>query len=414
MNILFVHQNFPGQYRQIVEWLGARGGHQIVFLTQRTNVPAIPGVRLVSYKSHHRSAKDSYALSRYFEDCMGAAYGAMLACRDLNVAGFVPDVVVGHVGWGELSLIKNVWRNVPIIGYWEYFFLSEGGSVGFDREFPASPDSHLVMKARNAINYLTLPDIDLGQSPTHWQMNTYPAEFRRQSYVCHDGIRTDRLLPNPTAGVPLSRLGRTVTADDEVFTYMSRNMEPTRGFHVFMRSLPTILAQRPNARVLIVGGNEASYGNASTTEGGYRADLEREVGDRIDWSRVHFLGRLPYADFRRVIQISRCHIYLTVPFVLSWSLLECMSMQATIIASDTEPVREVVTHGETGLLVDYFSPDALAKQVIEVLSHPAEYGHLGPAARNHVVEHYDFLTKTAKIHVDRINSLVPKAMQIET
>ncbi len=412
MKLLFVHQNFPGQYRQLVDWLAQQGGHEIVFLTQRQGVTAPPGMRVIQYQSNHKSGKDAYALSRYWEDCTGSGYGAAQACLSLRKEGFTPDVIIGHVGWGELTFTKIVWPDVPVLGYFEYYFLAKGGSVGFDPEFPASPNVPFIMHARNAVNYINLETVDLGQSPTLWQRDTYPESFHSKIYTCHDGIRTDRLLPDPSAKVYLDRLKRAVSREDEIFTYMARNMEPTRGFHVFMRALPHILDARPNARVLIIGGNETSYGKESAAQGGYRAEMEREVGDRVDWSRVHFLGRVPYPDYQKVMQLSRCHIYLTVPFVLSWSLLETMSMGATIVASDVAPVREAITHGETGMLVDFFQPEALAKQVVEVLASPDDYAHLGKAARAHVIERYDFLTHCLPEHIHRINSLAPNVTPI--
>jgi glycosyltransferase involved in cell wall biosynthesis len=311
------------------------------------------------------------------------------------------------VGWGELTFLKEIWPDAPIIGYFEYYFLAKGGSVGFDPEFPASQHAPFLMHARNAVNFANIQTVDLGHSPTQFQRSTFPESFHPKIYVKHDGVRTDQLRPNPEAAVPLGRLGRMVTRDDEVFTYMARNMEPTRGFHIFMRALPKILEARPNARVLIIGGNETSYGKPSDAQGGYRAEMAREVGDRLDWDRVHFLGRVPFSSYKSIIQLSRCHIYLTVPFVLSWSLLESMSMGATIVASDTAPVREVITHGETGLLFDFFDPDALASSVIDVLEDPEGHAHLGRAARAHVVDSYDFHTKCLPEHIARINSLVP-------
>jgi len=412
MKLLFIHQNYPGQYRQLVQWLAAQGDHEIVFLTQRKEVPPSPGIKVVRYDRHHSPGKDAYALSRYWEECAGSGYGAALACRKLKEAGFTPDVIIGHVGWGELTFTKIVWPSVPVLGYFEYYFLAEGGSVGFDPEFPPAEATPYIMHARNAVNYINLETVDMGQSPTMWQRNTYPDSFHDKIYTCHDGIRTDLLRPNPAASVYLDRLGRAVTREDEIFTYMARNMEPTRGFHTFMRALPHILEARPNARALIIGGNDVSYGKKSDESGGYRAVMEREVGDRLDWSRVHFLGRVAYADYQRVMQVSRCHIYLTVPFVLSWSLLECMSMQATIVASDVAPVREVITHGENGLLVDFFDPEAMAAQVAEILARPGDFAHLGPAARAHAVACYDFETRCLPVHVDRINRLAPEARLI--
>jgi glycosyltransferase involved in cell wall biosynthesis len=301
---------------------------------------------------------------------------------------------------------------VPIIGFFEYYFLAQGGSVGFDPEFPAFDHAPFLMHARNAVNFANFQTVDLGQSPTFFQRDTYPTNFHDKIYVCHDGIRTDRLVPNPHARVPLSRLGRAVTRDDEIFTYMSRNMEPVRGFHKFMRALPQILAERPNARALIIGGNEVSYGKASDAQGGYRAEMEREIGARVDWDRVHFLGKVPYAAYQQIIQISRAHVYLTVPFVLSWSSMEAMSMGATIIASDTAPVREVMKHGENALLVDFHDHNALAAQVMEVLARPEAFSQLGQAARAHMIANYDFTTKCLPTHIARINSLVPKGRAI--
>ncbi|GHD98390.1 glycosyl transferase [Allgaiera indica] len=373
----------------------------------------MPGVTIRAYASHHRPAADAYGLSRHFEECMGNGYGAALAAQQLKQEGFTPDIILGHIGWGEVTFLKQVWPGVPVLGYFEYFFLARGGSVGFDPEFPAAPEAPYLMQARNGANYLAAASVDLGQCPTAWQLGTFPSEMQAKCYTCHDGIRTDRLRPDPAASLSLGRLDTALTRDDEVFTYMARNMEPTRGFHIFMRALPRILAARPRARALIIGGNEVSYGKGSGEKGGYRAEMERELGDRLDWDRVHFLGRVPYASYRQVIQLSRCHIYLTVPFVLSWSLIEAMSMGATIVASDTAPVREVIAHGRNGLLVDFFDPAALAAQVTEVLERPGDFADLGVRARADAVAKYDFLSATLPEHLKRINALLPRRDRIE-
>ncbi|MEO0416443.1 MAG: glycosyltransferase, partial [Verrucomicrobiota bacterium] len=225
--------------------------------------------------------------------------------------------------------------------------------------------------------------------------------------VCHDGIQTQNLQADPEATTYLKRIDRNLNREeDEVFTFMARNMEPTRGFHQFMRALPRILDARPNARVILIGGSDYSYGRASDKKGGYREEMENEVGHLLDWDRVHFVGKVPYNNFQRIVQVSRCHIYMTVPFVLSWSFLESMAMEATVVASDTSPVKEVVEHGKNGLLVDFFDPKAIANQVIEVLENPKDFAHLGPAARQTVVEKYDYNTVCLPEHIRQLNSLV--------
>ncbi|EBA14531.1 glycosyl transferase, group 1 [Roseobacter sp. SK209-2-6] len=413
MKLLFVHQNMPGQYREILAWLAARGTHDLAFLTQRRDVQ-LNGVKTITYRAHQQATKDSYGLSKDWENAAGAGLGAALALRELHRSeGYKPDIIIGHTGWGELLFMKEIFPDVPVIGFFEYFYRTSGGLVGFDPESPPNDQAGFFAKARNTVPYASIESVDLGHVPTAWQRDRFPASFHDRMYLCHDGIRTDRLLPDPAASIGLGRLGQPLTRDDEVVTYVARNMERARGFHIMMRALPRILAERPKARVLMIGGNETSYGTESKHPGGLRGEMEEELGSNIDWSRVHFLGKVPYDDLCRIIRISRCHIYLTMPFVLSWSLLESMSMQATVVAADVDPVREAVTHGETGMLVDFFNPQALADQVVDVLARPGDYAHLGPNARAHVVEHYDFLNRCLPEHIAQINSLVPAAKRIE-
>lgn len=408
MKILMVHQNYPGQYRELLTWLIEQGGHEIVFLTQKEGVPQRAGVKVIRYRAHHKPSDAAYALTKYWEECCGNGLGAARAMEQLDAEGFVPDIILGHIGWGELTFVRQVWKDVPVIGYFEYYYLFEGGSVGFDPEFPATSDTRYILHARNAMNFANIETVTLGVVPTKWQQDTFPKSFHGKFYTCHDGIRTDRLLPNPDASIGLSRLKRNITRNDEIITYMARNLEPVRGFHQFMRALPKILDARPNARALIIGGYEASYGRKSDIEGGYRAQMEREVGKDLDWSRVHFLGRVPYDDFRKIICLSRCHIYLTVPFVLSWSLLEAMSMQAPIVASNTAPVREVMKDGKAGLMADFFSPDEIAEKAIQLLSDYKLGEKLGRTARAQVIRSFDFEKVCLPQHLKQINKLVPK------
>ena len=414
MKFLFVHQNMPGQYRELVQWLADKKEHEIVFLTQRKNPPIFEGVKTVRYKPHHRAGEKTYGLVRTWENATGSGFGAAQAAQQLREDGFTPDIIIGHVGWGELTFIKEIYPDVPVIGFFEYFYSTKGGPVGFDPESPVSAHSPYLMTAHNAVPLVNIEVVDLGHCPTYWQRDRFPKSFHDRVYVCHDGIRTEKLRPNPDVELALGRLDQPLTRDDEIVTYMARNLETTRGFHQFMRALPKIQAERPNARFLIVGGNDVSYGGKSKHPGGLRAQMEAEVGENVNWEKVHFLGQVPFEDYQKIIQISSCHIYLTMPFVLSWSLLESMSMQAPIVASDVAPVREAITHGETGLLVDFFDPSALAAQVSDLLANPETYSYLGKNARNHVVETYDFLTVCLPEHIKQINALVPEHKRIST
>lgn len=413
MKILFVHHNMPGQYREMIQWLAEQKQHDLVFLTQKDPAPTLKGVTTVRYKAHHKAEDTAYGLSKVWENATGYGYGAARAMRKLKREhDYTPDIILGHTGWGELLFTKDVWPDVPVIGFFEYFYNNEGGIVGFDPERPPSEESPFLNRARNVVPLSSFDSLDLGVVPTHWQKNTYPSYFHSKLYCCHDGIRTELLKPDPDVEISLGRVDRPLTRDDEIFTFMARNLERARGFHVLMRALPQIQAERPNARVLIIGGNGSSYGKKSPHPGGLRGEMEEELGTRVDWSRVHFLGNVPYNTYQKVIQISRCHLYLTMPFVLSWSCIEAMSMGATMVATDVAPVREAITHGKTGLLIDFHDPSHLAKQVVEVLANPEDYAHLGVAARKHAIKHYDFLTRCLPMHINRINSLVKTGAKI--
>lgn len=239
MKVLFVRQNFPGQYKHLVAWLAAQGGHQIVALSQREQ-QEIQGITHVRYAPHCKAAQDAYGLVRHWEDSMGMGFSVVQACQQLQSDEFRPDLVIGHVGWGELTFLKQVWPETPILGYFEYFYLAQGCSVGFDPEFPASEHTPFLMHARNAVNFANIQTVDLDQSPTQSQCDTFPVSFRQKIYVCHDGIRTDIARPNSNASVKLRRVDRPLTRADEIFTFMARNLEPRRGFHQFTRALPRI------------------------------------------------------------------------------------------------------------------------------------------------------------------------------
>jgi len=247
---------------------------------------------------------------------------------------------------------------------------------------------------------------------TRWQLGTYPAMFHDKVKAIHEGVRSDLLKPNPGAHIKLGRIERPIARADEVFTYMARNLEPARGFHQFMRALPHIQRLRPNARAVVIGASGVSYGSKPGEPGGFRAVMEKEVGAELDWERIHFVGQVAYEHYVSAIQVSSCHIYLTVPFVLSWSLLESMAMEATIVASDTAPVREVMEDGKTGFLVDYFSPEAIAAKVAEVLAHKNHHREIGRAARRHVVANYDFATVCLPQFLNHLNSILPRQHQM--
>jgi glycosyltransferase involved in cell wall biosynthesis len=242
-------------------------------------------------------------------------------------------------------------------------------------------------------------------SPTHWQSSTVPERYRDQVTVIHDGIDTERARPDPRAEVRLAKSGLTLRPEDEVITFVNRNMEPYRGFHIFMRALPEIQRRRPKAIVLIVGGDEISYGRHLPNGETWRQRMLAEVGAALDMRRVRFVGRIPYDDFVTMLQVSAAHVYLTYPFVLSWSMLEAMAAGCLVIGSATPPVEEVIRDADNGLLVDFFSPEAVAEAVDRVLSHPDRMADVRRRARATIVEHYDLRTVCLPRHVALVDAV---------
>ncbi len=387
MKFLFAHQNFPGQYLHVARHLGAQGRHQVVFLTQREDA-GLPGVQKVIYKPGRKVDKHVHHYLRETEAGVLNAQQVARAAIELKQAGFVPDVMVGHNGWGEIWYLKEVFPDVPLLGYFEFFYRLQGADVGFDANASLIFDTGPRLRTKNIGNLLGLEAADLGQCPTQWQRSLYPARYRSVLRVVHEGIETTTVAPDPKASIKLPD-GRVLNAGDEILTYVARNLEPYRGFPNFMRSLPAILDKRPKAQVLVIGGDETSYGPNLAGGKTFRGQLLQELGDSLDRSRVHFLGRVPYPVFLQVLQVSRAHVYLTYPFVLSWSMLEAMSAGCLVIASRTAPVEEVVRHRDNGLLVDFFNSAELADTVIAALEQPEAFAQIRRNARQTVIERYD-------------------------
>jgi glycosyltransferase involved in cell wall biosynthesis len=314
----------------------------------------------------------------------------------MRESGIQPDGIIAHHGWGESLFLKEVWPNAKLGIYCEFFYRVDGADVGFDPEFPARDEGDACrLRLKNLNNLLHFEIADAGISPTNWQASTFPEPMRSKITVVHDGINTETVAPNPDVRVTLNG-DLTLSRKDEVITFVNRNLEPYRGYHTFMRALPEILRLRPKARVLIVGGNEVSYGAkpVEAQHGGrtWREIFANEVRPQIsdsDWARVHFLGNIAYQHFIPLLQLSTVHVYLTYPFVLSWSLLEAMSVGAAIVASDTQPLHEAIQHGHTGRLVNFFDHQALAAEVSALLDDAAERQRLGANARALVKANFD-------------------------
>lgn len=410
MKILFIHQNFPGQFKHLAPAL-AKHGHDTVALTLRVEKPTKwNGVRVLPYKLKPRAAQNTLPWLVDFDTKVTRAEACYHAAVQLREQGFTPDLIIAHPGWGESLFLKDVWPKAKMAIYCELYHKAEYPHTGFDKEFQPEIRATEAMRLRlkNVNNHEHFDIADAGISPTAFQADTFPPEFRDKITVCHDGIHTDVLTPDSAARLTLPT-GETLTRKDELITFVNRNLEPYRGYHVFMRALPRLLKERPNARVLIVGGDDVSYGARPPKGQTWKQIFIDEVRSQIpdqDWARVHFLGRIPYDQFQSLLKVSRVHVYLTYPFVLSWSLFETMSVQGAIVASKTAPVEEAIIHGQNGRLVDFFDKDALVEEVTRLLDNASEREELGRAARKLIVNNYDLASICLPKQLSWVESLV--------
>jgi glycosyltransferase involved in cell wall biosynthesis len=347
----------------------------------------------------------------YLRESEGAVLNAQEVARiafNLRKAGFIPDVMLGHNGWGEIWYLKDIFPEAPLIGYFEFFYRLHGADVGFDPADPITLDTAPRLRTKNLGNLLALDTADIGQCPTEWQKSGYPRRYQSILNVIHEGIDTTVVKPNPAARVIVADKKAAFAAGEEIVTYVARGFEPHRGFPTFMRSLPKILAARPNARVLIVGGDEVSYGPKLPKGQSYRQKMLAELAGTLDTNRIFFLGKIPHSGFLKVLQISRVHVYLTYPFVLSWSMLEAMSAGCLVVGSRTPPVEEVIHHGGNGLLVDFFSPEQIADRVIEALDDHKSFASLRSNARQTIVDRYDLRSICLPAHLRLLNMMVTR------
>lgn len=375
MNLLIIHQNFPGQFRHVA--LAALHRRFNVLAIGRDTAPGVAGIKLIRYRSSQIKPRESHPYLHRYED---AVFDGQKVCEllgQIKRKGYRPDVMLAHPGWGETLFIKDVYPDVPLIHFCEYYYQSHGADSGFDPEFSCAANSSSRLRVLNSMHLLNIEQCDIGIAPTVWQRSLFPPVYHSKIRVMHEGVIPVRGLETVESLI-LSN-GVVITADQPVVTYVARNLEPYRGFHSFVRSIPHIQAKCPSAQIVIIGGDEVSYGRLPVGYKNWRERMLSEVD--FDRSNVHFTGRLSYQEYRAVLKLSKAHVYLTYPFILSWSLLEAMASGCTVIGSDTAPVKEVIVHGCNGILVDFFDYEAIADAVCNVLESPDEFDRIRNSAR---------------------------------
>jgi glycosyltransferase involved in cell wall biosynthesis len=398
MRILFLHPNFPAQFRHLAAFLGKNCQHQVFFATNRRE-GQIPGVQKVIYEKSRTAKPETHHYVRPLENAVLEGQAVYRLAQKLKEQGFIPDVVYGHSGWGPTLFIKDVFPKTRLLSYFEWFYRAFGSDADFDPGDPINADDQARIRIKNAPILLDLYGCDRGLSPTYWQRQQFPPEYHQKITVLHDGIDTNYFHPQPGAKLILPRLNLDLSEVDEIVTYVARGMEPYRGFPQLIETISILQKRRPQCHFVIVGQNRVAYGKSLPNGLSYKEMMLAKFP--LDSSRVHFTDLIPYSEYLQVLQASSVHIYLTRPFVLSWSMLEALATGCLVVASNTAPVTEVIEDGVNGLLVDFFSPAAIADRVEAVLNRRDSMARIRQKARETILERYD-LAKLLPQHIDWI------------
>ncbi len=391
----------PGQYKFLCREFARDKNNKVVFITKPRNVN-IDGVHKVEYAMRRDASPQTHRYLINAERGILQGQEVWRMCKKLKEdENFIPDIVVTHPGWGDALFVKEIFKGVPVLSFFEFYYHPEGADVGFDPDTKHTDDDFARIRAKNIVNLMALEQADWGVSPTFWQRDVHPEIFHPKISVLHDGIDTDIAKPNPDVTLTLAN-GKQLSRKNKVVTYIARNFEPYRGFPTFMRAAEIILKERKDVDIIAVGADGVSYGKKLGSGETWRQKMLGEV--KLDKNRIHFPGIVSYSNLMKLFQISSAHIYLTYPFVLSWSALESMACGVPLVASSTTPTREIVTDGENGLLADFHSPENVAKHVLYMLDNPEHAAQMQKNARKTIMDNYA-LKDLLPLHMDLVRDV---------
>jgi glycosyltransferase involved in cell wall biosynthesis len=390
-DILFIHNNFPGQFGDLSQAL-QKAGYRVAAIGA-AKAPGVQGIP-ISRWSHKKGTTDGiFRPAIRAEADLIRARAAADAAMALKKQGFDPKVIVGHPGWGETVGMRLIFPKAKQVLFGEFYYHGVGSDIDFDTEFdPPDFDRSFTGYSKNATLAMAYCEAETIVCPTRYQASTLPEALQPRIKLIHEGVDTQRASPDPSATLTLPD-GRVLDNSVPVFTHVNRHLEPLRGLHAFLRALPRALGELPEAQAIIIGNESASgYGGKAPDGRTWKAYFWDQVKDQLDPARVHFLGRTTHEEMISAMRISAAHVYFTYPFVLSWSLLEAMSCECLVLGSDTEPVRDAIQDGVNGRLLDFFDREALGQAMIEAWREKDRFLDMRKAARRTVVETFDQAT----------------------
>lgn len=390
MVIFIIHPYFPGQFKHLAPYLASNKENQVYFLANYNEADTkLENVKLVLYNSYSDKQKQWIDSTNILVNAAEATlYGqatikAMTYLRDQK--NIIPDIIIGHTGWGSLLYCKDIYPNVPVIGYFEWYYHAlKSDGWWWEDEVPTTYQK-IAVRTKNMHHLLSLESCDVGICPTKWQFNQFPVEYRFKLNIIHEGINAQFFIPNKQ---PLALNGLQLSNDIELVTYATRGLEMYRGFPYFMDAIRILLKKRPKLHIVIAGKDKVYYGLKLPDKTFLQAEKEK---GQFDTERVHFVGFRNKLDYLKILQASNCHVYLTRPFILSWSLLEAMSCEVPIVSSSVPPVQEVIKDNINGLLADFRSPDDIANKIEILLDNKEKARLLGQRARQTILQKYNLM-----------------------
>ena len=385
MRILFVHQNKPGQFCHLAPHLAEDARNSVVFLGEGMRSGG-GTVRWLGYAAPVPTGAQTHRYLRRAELSVRRGQAVARACLALQREGFEPDLIIGHPGWGETMFLRDVLPRTPILSYCELFYRSEDQDTDYIPETRIDLDGRCRIRAWNADLLTALNIMDRGLSPTRWQRDQHPSVFRDRIAVIHDGVDTSEVAPYSNARFDVPN-GPSFAAGDEVVTFVARDLEPLRGFVMLMEALPELLRRRPGVHIVICGGDGVSYGRPPSDGRTWRETMSSAVS--LDPTRVHFVGKLARPEYLTLLRVSALHLYLSVPFVLSWSCVEALASGCLLLGSDVAPVREVVEDSVNGFLVDARDSELLARRAADLLARRALLADVRAAARQRAIAEFE-------------------------
>lgn len=398
MKFLFSHRNFPAQFRHILIELGKDPSNEIIFITGTKNNNEIQGVKKLVYKTKRKVPDDCHRYLKQYENAIIHGQAAAEIAIGLRKSGFVPDVIYAHP-WGNSMFFKDIFPQSPLINFCEWYYNIKNTDIDFvDKTI--TEDKKAMTRCRNSQLALDMLACDKGIAPTQWQKLQFPEELHNKIEVIHDGIDTDYFIPNNDAILKIPDTNLELSAKKKIVTYATRGMEPYRGFPQFMEMAEQLLKKCPDVHIVIGGEDRVCYGT-KLKKGTFKEMMLQKLD--LDMSRVHFTGALPYGEYKKLLQISSVHVYLTFPFVLSWSMLEAMSSGCCLVASKTAPVEEVIKDNQNGFLVDFFDINELLDKVEFVLNNQDKVKIIRQNARQTIIDKYD-LKKLLPKHIELIKN----------